>query len=322
MKVLILAGGFATRLWPLTEKRAKPLLLLNGKTILAHILEKIPESFEIFILTNKRFEADFHQEVKKLTRKNTQVFCEDAFSDGEKIGALGSISAFVKSENIKENILVFAGDNLLPNLKVEQLFPEEDTAKLAVREVESLHEARKFGVVEIETKPVQSKTCFRVKNFVEKPENPPSKLVATGFLGIGRELLPILHNFAQKSPDALGSIFTEFLHHQKTVLAEMISGSWFDVGSFETYLAAHRNLQRKPIHFGKNIKQSSNRFSGKVFIGNGCTIKNCRITDSIIYPGTRLENCHISNTVIDESCTFTGLDLNQKLIRRKTQLEN
>ena len=48
MKALILAGGFATRLWPLCENRAKPLLLLNGKTILAHILEENEISKKMF----------------------------------------------------------------------------------------------------------------------------------------------------------------------------------------------------------------------------------------------------------------------------------
>ena len=70
MKAIILAGWFATRLWPLTEKRAKPLLLLNNKEVISHIIEKIPEQIwvekiEIIISTNAVFKSDFEKYLQK-----------------------------------------------------------------------------------------------------------------------------------------------------------------------------------------------------------------------------------------------------------------
>lgn len=350
MKVLILAGGYATRLWPLTDKRAKPLLLVDGKTILAHILEKIPTEFETFILTNKKFEQDFKQEIQKLNRENTTIFCEDSLSDGEKLGALGAISLFLQDQKIDESVLVFAGDNILPELNVDDLLCQNDNAHIAVRSVPTLHDARKFGVVELgdalpfskegagmdslEKNPSvpsirdsslckreQKSPLSRVRTFEEKPEHPKSTTVMTGFLSLGKDLLPILHAYAKKSPDALGGIFMELLAQKKEILATTVGGEWFDVGSFESYLDAHQKLQTKDVQCGENRKEIQNEFQGKVYIGDDCILENCRITESIIYPGCTLKNCHISQSVIDRDCVLSGLDINRKLIRQKTYLE-
>ncbi|MCF7918136.1 NDP-sugar synthase [Candidatus Gracilibacteria bacterium] len=331
MKVLILAGGFATRLWPLTEKRAKPLLLLDGKTILAHIFDQIPQDADVYLLTNKKFEKDFEKECQKCQRTRVQIFCEDAYSDGEKLGALRALSVAIREFKIVENVFVFAGDNLLPELRIEQIMCSVYESCIAVREVETLEEARKFGVIEIknqraENRDQMSNSKYKIQNteiinFEEKPSEPKSRLVSTGFACIGSNLFPILHIFANESPDALGSIFTEFLRCKKTVLAAKVGGEWFDVGSFETYLEAHRKLQKQNLQKDKNVQEKGNLFSGKVFIGEGAQITNCQILDSIIYPGCRLRNCHISRSILDENCDLEGLDINQKLIRKGTILK-
>ncbi len=315
MKVLILAGGFATRLWPLTEKRAKPLLLLDGKTILAHLLEKIPEKLEVILLTNKKFEKDFIKELNFLNRQNFRIFCEDAFADGDKLGALGAISAVIKNFKINEDICVFAGDNILPNLQIESLFCEDNKAKIAIFDVKDSFIAQNFGVVEV------GEDCDLVR-FEEKPSCPKSTLVSTGFCSISQNLFPILHNFSEKNPDALGGIFEHFLHKNIKVETVEIEGEWFDVGHFETYLAAHKKLQKESAKLSNEVVQEQNLYSGKVFIGKGAVIKNCQILNSIIYPGVILENCHISESVIDENCDLSGVDLNRKLVRQGTVLHN
>lgn len=307
MKILILAGGFATRLWPLSEKHAKPLLLLAGKTILAHLLDRIPIDSDVALLTNKKFEAAFRLELKNLGRENIEIFCEDAHSDGEKLGALGAISVACRELNINDDLLVLAGDNLLPELKISDLKCESTAARIAVREVESKDEAQKFGVVELEGD--------TVIGFEEKPSHPKSKIVSTGFLALGKETLPVLHEYAKKAPDALGGIFPELLRRGITVSAAKVGGEWFDIGSFETYLGAHRALQKEAIVRGKNVQETGCQFSGRVFLGDDSIVENCQLHDVIVYPGTILRDCHISTSVIDENCDLKGLDLSQKLVR-------
>lgn len=307
MKILILAGGFATRLWPLSEKHAKPLLLLAGKTILAHILEKIPKESNIALLTNKKFESAFRLELDLLGRGNVEIFCEDAHSDGEKLGALGAISIACQELKIEEDLLVLAGDNLLPKLQISDLEGSEDSAKIAIRQLETKEEARKFGVVELEGD--------RVIGFEEKPDSPKSTFVSTGFLFLGKHTLPIVHEYAKKAPDALGGIFPELLRKGISVSAVKVGGEWFDIGSFETYLGAHKSLQLKDVVLGKNVQEKNCTYSGKVFLGDNVCVENCTLHDVIVYPGTVLRDCHITTSVIDQNCELVGLDLSQKLVR-------
>lgn len=329
MKVFILAGGFATRLWPLTENRAKPLLLLDGKPIFHHILEKIPENFPIILLTNQKFKSAFEKSLRKFEKisgkkLDIEIFLEDAFSDGDKLGALGAISAAINHYEINDDILILAGDNLLPELDLTELQCKKDSAVLSVREVSDFYEARKFGVIELEAGaqnlvPYKDTKKRTVISFQEKPEKPRSKMVSTGFCSIGKELLPVLQDFAKREPDALGGIFQELLSQGKKVEAVTVKGDWFDVGSFETYLAAHRQITYK-YNLPDNFEQGNNKFSGKIFIGEGCVVENCILRDVIIYPNTTLINCHMSNTIIDEDCYLENIDLSQKLIRHRTKL--
>ena len=311
MQYVILAGGFATRLWPLTEKRAKPLLLVSGKTILASIYKKVPEGASVLLLTNKRFEEDFKEELIALKRDaQTRIFCEDSFSDNEKLGAVKALSMALQHYKVEESVCVIAGDNILPELIFEDLSCHDDEARLAVREVKTLQEARQFGVIEQEGE--------RVLSFVEKPEKPASKMVSTGFMAFGKNLIPLVHACGDTNPDSLGSIFTEFLCHDKEVIALPVAGEWFDVGSFETYIEAHKALQKKDVLLGEGVVHKKNIFSGKVFIGKGAVIENCRLHDTLVYPGVTLKNCHVSRSVIDHSTELEKVDLSQKLIRSGT----
>jgi glucose-1-phosphate thymidylyltransferase len=323
MKVLILAGGFATRLWPITENRAKPLLRLAGKTILAHILAKIPTEYEVILLTNQKFKADFEDEIAKISRENIKIFLEDAITDGEKLGALSAISVAIDFYKINENLVVLAGDNLLPELIIENLIPQKDEAILVSREVATLYEARKFGVLELasnNSKQLKNQEKIIIKAFEEKPEKPKSKFVSTGFLALGKNLLTILQDFAQKSPDALGGIFPKLLSLNKKVYALPVGGEWFDVGSFETYLVAHKKIQKNSREIEANTLVKNTEISGKVYIGEDCEIKDCLLIDTIIYPNTILKDCRINNCIIDENCNFTGADLSNKLIRKNTKI--
>jgi glucose-1-phosphate thymidylyltransferase len=321
MKVLILAGGFATRLWPLTENRTKPLLLLDGRPVISHILEGLPLELEIIILTNKKFELDFKNLRKECPERKIEIFCEDAVSDGEKLGALGAISAAIDYFKIKENLLIVAGDNLLPKLNFEKLYCLSNEAKIAIWKVRDKYEAQKFGVVEL-GKELSSSNEFVVEKFLEKPVKPPSLWVSTAFAAVGKDLLPVLQTFSKKEPDALGGVFTEFLKQKKKVLALKVPGDWFDVGSFETYLAAQKCLQSISLRQDDTaMVTDDNVFSGKVSIGAGCEIENCRLMDTIVYPGTKLIDCHISESVIDSDCDLRGVDVTRKLVRRGTRID-
>ena len=78
MKCLILAGGFGIRLYPLTINRAKALLEYKGKPLVTHIVAKVPENIDILVTTNRKFEADFRQWQRSLSRQ-VEICVEDVW---------------------------------------------------------------------------------------------------------------------------------------------------------------------------------------------------------------------------------------------------
>ena len=110
MKCLILAGGFATRLYPLTLNKAKALLEYRGKPIIDYVISAVPQNISIMVNTNKKFEPDFHQWQRGLSRE-VEILVEEVSTEQQKLGAVGSLNFGIEDKPINENLLVIAGDN-------------------------------------------------------------------------------------------------------------------------------------------------------------------------------------------------------------------
>jgi glucose-1-phosphate thymidylyltransferase len=313
MHVYILAGGFATRLWPISHSRAKPLLLLNGKPILELILNQLNPKWPVTILTNARFEKDIKTCLQQSSHTNWDIFIEDTHSDAQKLGALRAL-ALASKNRTEEDMLVIAGDNYLPNFEPSKLLGTSNEAKLLGYDIEDVHKAKKFGVL------IPDKDN-NVIDFEEKPEAPKSTIVSTGFFFLGSECNPVLQEFSEAHPDNLGGIFEHLIKHSKIPVSTHITkGNWFDIGSFEQYIQAHKKIQEKTLLSSKTATIKNTQTHGKVFIADNCIIEDSILTDCIIYPNTTIKNCHISNTIIDEYCVLQNVDLNSKIIRKNTHL--
>ncbi len=316
MKFLILAGGFATRLWPLSEHRAKPLLVVGGSTILGHILKSLKQvqDQDIIVLTNRKFEGDIKKELKKNGRKNSIIFQEDSTGEIQKLGALRALSLCIKSQCIDDDITILAGDNLLEGFDPTDLQCQAHTARLIVRKLPDLQEASKFGVVTLGEKE-------EVLEFQEKPENPKSPLVSTGFVAFSRSLIPFLHECAEKFPDNLGGLFVFLKSKGITITAKIHEGAWFDIGSFESYLEAHKSLQKEPQIFEKGAQVKNSELVGKVFLGENTIVEDSVLVDCLILGNGFIKGCRLSQCLIDESVHLENVDLNHKMIRRMTKLK-
>jgi len=218
MKAFILAGGFATRLWPLTEKRAKPLLPLAGKPIISHIVEKIPEDIPITVSTNAVFMEGFEQWKKDLNRDNLEILIEDTRSDDQKLGALGAVSQWIQSESIDEDVLLLTGDNYF-GFEISDFIEaySNGTPILAAFDIGDEIKARSFGTVILEKskKPTtdnRQPTTDIISAFEEKPKEPSSTIVSTGCSILPESSLPVLVEYAKEHPDNVGGIFEEFLN--------------------------------------------------------------------------------------------------------------
>ena len=116
MKCILLAAGYATRLYPLTENMPKALLTLGTKTILDRVIEKINELKcvdYIYIVTNHRFAAQFNDWLKNaITDKNIKVIDDNTTNNDNRLGAIGDINFVIERENVDDELLVMASDNI------------------------------------------------------------------------------------------------------------------------------------------------------------------------------------------------------------------
>ncbi len=209
MQTFILAGGFATRLWPLTESRAKPLLTLAGKPILTYAVEAVPQDMRITVSTNAAFADDFHAWQKTLKRGNVSISIEDAGHEDQKLGALGAVAKWIREEKIDDDVLLLAGDNFAACDMPSFLKLFRGNPLVAGHDIGSKDAATQFGT--ILTKEESGSALQTVTSFEEKPAHPKSTIVGTGWWVLPRAVLPVLAEYAAKHPDNVGGVFEEFL---------------------------------------------------------------------------------------------------------------
>src|SRR5438105_760897 len=120
MNILILAAGYATRLYPLTQNKAKPLLEVAGKPMIEWVLDNlapIPDIEMVYVVTNSKFAADFQawadEYVKRHPKLHFKIINDGSTSDSDKLGAIGDINFVVSRESLaNSDLIVVAGDNL------------------------------------------------------------------------------------------------------------------------------------------------------------------------------------------------------------------
>ena len=314
MRTFILAGGFATRLWPLTEHRAKPLLPLVGKPILTHILDKLPKDFHVTVSTNAAFEEHFDAWQKDAGRPVT-VYIESALHDDAKLGALRAVADWVTRENVAEDVLLLTGDNYLGFSMDDFLATyRPGTPLLAAYDIGDLEEAKKFGTV------VLGPDGKTVQAFEEKPKEPKSTFISTGCSVLPAAMLPVLVEYAKDHSDNIGGIFEEFLRRSQPVDAFTFTEPWFDIGSFEAYLEATKLLVGDNVVQAEKSRFEDSKRTGSVVLGKGSDIVRSQVTDTVVFENCFIEDCVLDNCIIDNGCSLRGVELSGKMLRAETTL--
>ncbi len=243
LKALILAAGYATRMYPLTKTIPKPLLDVRGKPMIEHILRKIEEVREvekIYIITNEKFFSAFKKWVSSVKfKKPVEVLSDGSKSDEERLGALGDIKYAIDEKRIDEELLAVGGDNLfefsLGNFL--RAYREKGASIVAFYDLHALGEMKKFGVALLDKQ-------GRIIDFEEKPEKPKSTLAATCIYLFTRADLKLLGKYLSEgnSPDRSGN-FIQWLHKKKPVYGFVFDSAWFDIGSFEGLEIARKEFK-------------------------------------------------------------------------------
>ena len=240
MKCLILAAGYATRLYPLTENFPKPLLEVHGKAILDWLIEDIEKANlvdEYVVISNHKFAEHFE---KWAEGKEKITIVDDGTSSNEtRLGAVKDIQFAIEKLNLDDEMLVIAGDNLLDfSLTKFMNYAKEKNSSCIMRYYEP-EKVRlyKSGVVTIDDQD-------KILNMVEKPEQPESHWCCPPFYYYTKEDAKLIQQGidAGCGTDAPGS-YIAWLSTQVPVYAMEMPGRRYDIGNLESYRQVEKDYQ-------------------------------------------------------------------------------
>jgi len=308
MKAVIPAAGIGTRLRPHTLNKPKALLPVAGKPILAHIMDDLTEAgIDGFVLI-----VGYHgDEVRQwFTRERPELditFVEQT----ERLG-LGHAIWTAREALGDDAFFCILGDTIL-KADYSSLLASSNSM-IAVREVE---DPRRFGVVEMDGE--------SVKRFVEKPDNPPSNLAIVGayLFRDGGALWRSLDRIVTEDirtrgeyqlTDALQMMVEEGIPFNTVEVTD-----WYDCGKKETWLQTNRILLERngekgngegivnPCSIAPDAVVTGSTIGPNVSVGPGTVIENCQISDSVIGSGSRLVQCRLDQSLVGDECLLTGV---------------
>jgi glucose-1-phosphate thymidylyltransferase len=243
MKVIILAAGYATRLYPLTLTQPKPLLPVAGQPMIDYVLDNlapIQGIDRIYVVTNAKFAghfqkwADHYRDTK--TKLNFTIVNDGSTDDTNKLGAIGDIHYVLKKENVEDDLIVVAGDNLFSE-KLEgfgQFCREKNAPVLALYDVGDLEQIKKYNSISLDGE-------GRITFFEEKPKNPTSTLTGIALYYYPKSSIPLIRQYIAEgnNPDQPGRL-VQWLYTRTPVYTWKVPGIWYDIGSRETLEEANR----------------------------------------------------------------------------------
>lgn len=239
LKAIVLAAGYATRLYPLTLNIPKPLLYISrDKTVIDFIVDELQDvSFldEIIVVTNHKFYGTFLDWSQQRRNKTRLTVLDDGTrSNDDRLGAVGDIYFAVKKKKVDSDFIVFGGDNLFDRgfgKFLEFARRHKPFSSLGLFDIKNKKDASRFGVVSVTKE-------GKVASFEEKPKTPKSTLVATCLYYFPKETLASLEKYVRDrtcSKDAPGN-YIRWLQEKNPVFGFTLKkGHWSDIGHFDSY---------------------------------------------------------------------------------------
>jgi len=246
MDAIVLAAGFATRLYPLTLNRAKPLLDIGGKPCIYNILDGLFALKErglrrVIVVSNERFAEDFRKELTGPFPVEVLVVSNGGRTIDEKLGAIGDMAFGARYVDPGQPFWVLAGDNMhdfrLPT--VQDAFDQRGGVPLVVT-----YRASSFDEVKAYSN-LRMGSDGRVIEFQEKPAAPWStEFVTCIYVFPGETVLRLREYLAEgNDPDKAG-FFIDWLKDRQSVYCFQPEGMWFDIGGLD-------DLRRADAYFRK-----------------------------------------------------------------------
>ena len=241
MKLIILAAGYATRLYPLTLDKPKPLLEVAGRPMIEHVLASLGDATQIdrvYVVTNAKFAGHFEQWAKNYAagqdRAHITVINDGTTDDSNKLGAIGDLHLVLTRENVDDDLIVVAGDNLFDSSL--EGFPEFclkiQSPTVGVYDVGDLEQIKKYNNIGTDAE-------GRITSFEEKPTEPVSTVTAVALYFYPKSALPLVRKYIAEgnNPDQPGRL-VQWMYTRTPFYTWRVPGTWYDIGSKETLAEA------------------------------------------------------------------------------------
>jgi glucose-1-phosphate thymidylyltransferase len=237
MKLIILAAGYATRLYPLTLNQPKPLLPVAGKPMMEWVVDNVSTIDAIdhaYIVTNAKFVSHFEKWAASYRRPNLKfgftIVNDGSTDDSNKLGAIGDMHLVIEKHEIDEDIMIVGGDNLFSDDLREfgDYCLSRKAAVTGVYDVGDLEAIKKYNAIEVDAD-------GRILFFEEKPAQPKSTLTGIALYYYPRQTLPAIDQYIAEgnNPDQPGRL-VQWMYQRVPFYTWRVPGLWFDVGSIET----------------------------------------------------------------------------------------
>jgi len=246
MKALVLAAGYATRLYPLTRDFPKPLLTVGKKAILDYLLDNMKNLAgleAVYVVTNSKFTPHFQSWANTLRSAAepppwpVEIIDDGTDSNETRRGAVADMWYAIETKGINDDLLVSAGDNIYTfNLADFQRFFSERKSDIVLSfRITSLEKLRRTGVLQVDA-------LSRLIGFEEKPAQPKSDLGCPALYLLQKSTLALIPAYLNQggNPDAPG-YFISWLYQQHPIYAFLMTRPYYDVGNLDSY---HRICQQ------------------------------------------------------------------------------
>lgn len=243
MKVIILAAGYATRLYPLTLNTPKPLLPVAGRPIIDHVLDNlaaIDGIDQVYVVTNAKFAGHFQKwaddHLAHKAKFGFTVVNDGSTDDGNKLGAIGDIHYVLESQQVDDDIIIVAGDNLFSE-KLDgfgEVCRRKNSPVLALYDVGDMEQIKKYNSITVDE-------AGLITYFEEKPPQPASTLTGIALYYYPKHTLPLIRQYIAEgnNPDQPGRL-VQWLYQRVPFYTWVVPGIWFDIGSKETLEEANK----------------------------------------------------------------------------------
>ena len=244
MKILILAGGYGTRLYPIVKDIPKALLEVHGKPLITFALEKflkVDGVDEVCVVTNDKFAPLISAWADKHNGKpfRIRVVNDGTRTPEERLGAIGDLLYVLDHEGSPSDWVVIGSDNLFDGgigRFIDLSCAKAPAVTIGCYDIGDIKKAGNYGVIELDA-------SGKILSLEEKPKEPKSALISMCLYFFPKDSLGFIRTFVDEtnSRDTTGG-YIQWLYKKSDTYGFKFQGEWYDIGSLESYQDAQQNF--------------------------------------------------------------------------------